>query len=1213
MVGQKRPRTGEENHAKKKMVVMNGIATVMGTKIPYICRNRKMYVAVRHVDHLLSRLSIKYRQLIAQQSPIPIFHVIPSEIVFFNQLDQSLVPLDCARHFTKRDTILKLSDFHKFLQKLHGQLVKQEQARRMSSQVTGGWIQIDNTVSPYIRRNFMKYVPLSIVRFAAGLLEGLHVSGEELVKEECDFLCKSCEQSQLNFHFPPSTKVISLRQLSDLTGGKIHLRELPAKNPFHYALEVETLHSPGTSTGGIYSSVTDPYSTNHQVPSAMDNSINYIMEKTSSKGRVNTVYPSISKITPVHPPTPPKLKRSFKKIKIPKEHGSYETDRISPVSSCSDSKCSTSPNNLSTCNNELPTTVDHLEKIVMEETTSTVNANQPLTKTTPESFPTSPKIKRSSLKVPVFMDHEPHETDGISSLSSCSFSDSSTSPNNSSTCNNEVLTIIDHSGDLIIDETACTVNVNSITKITPGNFPTPPKIKGSSLKVPIVIEHESYETESLSSISSTSNNGSPDILPNSLIDTRDDRITHNVDSDVRVTAPSSPLQHSPSTTTKVQMERHTNGLITGVSSPKTSNETSRQLIPTTQVKTSSQISSTTNVIIIPDDLPEKQNISENSMQEKAGIRTTPPLTPNDGQVPITTINHNKTKNNYTCSTLVSANESAPSKDNVVAAPTITQITRDTTKKQVNTFSLKDKNTPLVPESSDTSGNEGFAFQTPSSATRVTSTSSETVSGTVLNGKLGIQKNAMTFIPNNFVYLEPISYTTPDGVHTQLSKDMSFQMRSTSIVPAGISQIDIPNNEQLCQINPNMLYQLPSTTQPSQAAMSSDTLCTTSPSNVDTAGPITTNKVQMIPQSATPLYTNIIPVRNIQLPVSNLLTEPHNQTSPVNVSNKEARLSWTTIMPKTTIFQIEKMNDYSSPIITTQNCSSKSTPPPDSEAQQPSLGPFPAQNTPRKKSTPPEIAGPQCPRLSVTKRKATSPKQRNYSEETEPGVQYKNPEQNMGKAIHTIHEHPTPGQAMLISNQEGKTLPVGQNIIDCQLSQTKNAPFETTHLMSSTRGQDKPANQSSTQTIINFNKGSFVRPSATSILSQLSNSNCSQENIQTVMANQVSFEHQEKRQTTILGYQECLGPQPPVPQLPQLPASQPRQIPQQPELNNENEVEVMKQELADPQLLQQTNDIANQQEEIPCTTSFSEWQTPKTEAPVNKRKRSNDQGKTKKVQ
>ena len=79
------------------------------------------------------------------------------------------------------------------------------------SHVRGGWLQVNNTVVPFVFRNAERFLPISVLKNAAGIqLENrkqkLHASISELYR-----LNKLCEQSTLNFEFPKRTKLVSMR------------------------------------------------------------------------------------------------------------------------------------------------------------------------------------------------------------------------------------------------------------------------------------------------------------------------------------------------------------------------------------------------------------------------------------------------------------------------------------------------------------------------------------------------------------------------------------------------------------------------------------------------------------------------------------------------------------------------------------------------------------------------------------------------------------------------------------------------------------------------------------------------------------------------------------------------------------------------------------------------------------------------------------------
>src|SRR6218665_358987 len=144
----------------------------------------------------------------------------------------ALTSSGCGEVFTSRDLLVNLEDFRRFFEQ-----VKEKCTQDSSKKVTavGGWVQINNTVVPYIIKDDSVMVPLAIVRCAAGLLVGRDVPVVFPAEDECRFLNDSCKSAGISFDFTTATELVELVLMSCMCDQRPVVRQLPHGNPFSVA------------------------------------------------------------------------------------------------------------------------------------------------------------------------------------------------------------------------------------------------------------------------------------------------------------------------------------------------------------------------------------------------------------------------------------------------------------------------------------------------------------------------------------------------------------------------------------------------------------------------------------------------------------------------------------------------------------------------------------------------------------------------------------------------------------------------------------------------------------------------------------------------------------------------------------------------------------------------------------------------------------------
>ncbi|KAL5005176.1 hypothetical protein ScPMuIL_018632 [Solemya velum] len=218
--------------------------------VPCIFRHEKKYVSVRIVEHkLLSKYPNSYPDELGKHAPLTSFFITVNESKLLNEINTVHCDGEFGqKQFTTKDLIVLLTDFEVFyglvkktfpenkVQNANEVQPKPDNNENLSLTILSkycGWFQINNTVSPYIRRADDKYIPLSVIRYAAGLLVDIPVTGVLLSVAECDLLNKTCKAAGFDFCFSKTTRVIALFEVTRHCS--VHIRDLPFESPLTHA------------------------------------------------------------------------------------------------------------------------------------------------------------------------------------------------------------------------------------------------------------------------------------------------------------------------------------------------------------------------------------------------------------------------------------------------------------------------------------------------------------------------------------------------------------------------------------------------------------------------------------------------------------------------------------------------------------------------------------------------------------------------------------------------------------------------------------------------------------------------------------------------------------------------------------------------------------------------------------------------------------------
>ena len=251
-----------------------GWDTIGNINIPYILRGEEHYLSVRMVEKkLLSKYPSKYPEEISNRPPLASEFITAAEATLLNEINR-----DHCQHgfghdlFTTDDIIVKVQEFKDFftiVQKHFGNIPQLLEPAKIPSQLepgnipkqsypdkipsplepgevikkkpvvrrsTGGWLQVNNTIIPFVYRGQtqLKFVPLSVVKYAAGLLTETNVDGYELSENECVFLTNICTEAGLTFNFTRPTKALPIGLICQMCKN-VEVKELPEGDPFKHA------------------------------------------------------------------------------------------------------------------------------------------------------------------------------------------------------------------------------------------------------------------------------------------------------------------------------------------------------------------------------------------------------------------------------------------------------------------------------------------------------------------------------------------------------------------------------------------------------------------------------------------------------------------------------------------------------------------------------------------------------------------------------------------------------------------------------------------------------------------------------------------------------------------------------------------------------------------------------------------------------------------
>lgn len=242
-----------------------GWDTVDDTSIPYLLRRGKKFVSVRIVEcKLLSKYPNTMPDELAQKDPMVSHFITQAEADLLNEINITHCDYEYGQSsFTDKDLVVELGEFLEFFKIVKKNFpeemlesmksVKMPHPEMLRPAATPqsppapsdtipaqycGWVQINNTVSPYIIRHdsgqeAIKLVPLSVIIHAAGLLTTSRVEGLLPTIEECTMLNAACKAAGFDFMFGRNTLLIAIAEV--IQRCQVQIFELPMTNPLQYA------------------------------------------------------------------------------------------------------------------------------------------------------------------------------------------------------------------------------------------------------------------------------------------------------------------------------------------------------------------------------------------------------------------------------------------------------------------------------------------------------------------------------------------------------------------------------------------------------------------------------------------------------------------------------------------------------------------------------------------------------------------------------------------------------------------------------------------------------------------------------------------------------------------------------------------------------------------------------------------------------------------
>lgn len=203
-----------------------------GAHIPSFQRKGCEFIPVRLVESTLLSPFPKSQDL--KDSPLVGQLMTATEAALLNSAtsDELLNSSTDVVPYSTKDLVVKMTDFLSFYQR-----VKEHFSVDF---MTGGWLQINNVVLPYVVRETSRVVPLDIVRLGGQILTDVDLGEYVLhpVESERVFLNRSLKLCGFDYRLEATSKLVDLNAVwmfCSLTSTQLTVRELPGKDPISEA------------------------------------------------------------------------------------------------------------------------------------------------------------------------------------------------------------------------------------------------------------------------------------------------------------------------------------------------------------------------------------------------------------------------------------------------------------------------------------------------------------------------------------------------------------------------------------------------------------------------------------------------------------------------------------------------------------------------------------------------------------------------------------------------------------------------------------------------------------------------------------------------------------------------------------------------------------------------------------------------------------------
>ena len=151
---------------------------------------------------ILSQYPSNYPEELQRQPPLISHFISQSEAKLLTWINR----VQCnnqfgSEQFITSDLIVELKDLTDLFCEVqkHFPNVNSEHKHQVacSTGCDGGWVQVNNTVVPFIYRHPYKFVSLHVIRHAAGLLQDVQVPNDNITCEECVFFIATTYLSEI--------------------------------------------------------------------------------------------------------------------------------------------------------------------------------------------------------------------------------------------------------------------------------------------------------------------------------------------------------------------------------------------------------------------------------------------------------------------------------------------------------------------------------------------------------------------------------------------------------------------------------------------------------------------------------------------------------------------------------------------------------------------------------------------------------------------------------------------------------------------------------------------------------------------------------------------------------------------------------------------------------------------------------------------------------